>query len=868
MKLPSLFHVAFFAGGILLSIELKKSALLSPRIIIFAALLFLLFGYIALRRNWILAAALFAAGAWLSLGMAASHLERASIPSNLASTLIESGKLDAETALRWRGRLRGDPLQLPWGMRYEIDLDEVESSAGVTPVAGGLRLTCYGAELASAAVPSALAGDRIEVFVRARPIYNFGDPGSFDFRGYLARQNMQLQGSLRNGQLLTIVGHPQLTLFDEFARLRGRFLNSLNDLFASRPDEGALARAMLLGDRSFVERDRVADFQKTGVYHVLVLAGLHVGALAAFFLWAGRRLRLALFPRIFLTLLALASYACIVEDRPPILRAVLMAAVFLSAKLIYRRMDLINVAAISALGILAARPSEITDASFLLSFSAVATIGAIAIPCIARTSEPYRLALDHLSDVTRDVSHPPRVIQFRLEMRAAVAWISARLPRFAAPFGSGFVTHPFRAAIYFWEIVFISAILQLGMLPPLAYYFHRVALAGPFANVPALLLTGLAVPIGFLTLAVSLVSRAVAGWMSTLLGVVFAMLDASVRWFAGWHAASYRIPGPSVALIAIFVGFAVALSAALRLRWDFWRASSAALGLVAAAAIIATHPFPPRLTPQRLELTVLDVGQGDSLFLSFPHGRTMLVDGGGELGTFHSGGMRSGVDVGEDVVSPYLWSRGLKRIDVVALTHAHEDHLGGLPAIFENFRVGELWVGRDIQSAAYRHLLVAARAHGVVIRHLKQGDSFSEDGVSGRVLWPDDLSEGQNAKNDDSLVMRLSDGTETVLLAGDIERPSERRILAEEQPLGVNFLKVAHHGSKTSTTDQFLSAAHPAFAAISVGRDNSFGHPSPEVTERLEAAGVRAYRTDRDGAITASTDGSALSVSTFLHAPK
>jgi competence protein ComEC len=153
-----------------------------------------------------------------------------------------------------------------------------------------------------------------------------------------------------------------------------------------------------------------------------------------------------------------------------------------------------------------------------------------------------------------------------------------------------------------------------------------------------------------------------------------------------------------------------------------------------------------------------------------------------------------------------------------------------------------------------------------VIRHLKQGDTFSEDGVSGNILWPDDLSEGQSAKNDDSLVMRLTDGAESFLLAGDIERPSERKMLAEEQSVGVNFLKVAHHGSKTSSTDPFLSAAHPAFAAISVGGDNIFGHPSPEVTDRLEAAGVRVYRTDRDGAVTASTDGSTLSVSTFLHA--
>src|ERR1700692_4753438 len=141
MKLPSLFPVALFAGGILLSIELKKFALLGPRMFIFAALLFLLFGYITLRRNWIFPAILFAAGAWLSLGMAASNLERASVPPNLASTLIESGRLDAETALRWRGRLRGDPLQMPWGMRYEINLEEVESSVEITPVAGGLRPT-------------------------------------------------------------------------------------------------------------------------------------------------------------------------------------------------------------------------------------------------------------------------------------------------------------------------------------------------------------------------------------------------------------------------------------------------------------------------------------------------------------------------------------------------------------------------------------------------------------------------------------------------------------------------------------------------------------------------------------------------------
>jgi competence protein ComEC len=865
MKLPSLFPVAFFAGGILLSIRLRQSSFLSPRLCVLAVLLFLLFSSLALRRNWIFSAMLFAAGAWLSLGLAASTLERASVPTNLSSALIQSGKLDARTALRWRGRLRSDPLELPWGTRYELSLEEVETSAGARPVSGGLRLTYYRQESPRADPPAARAGDRIEVLARVRPVRNFGDPGSFDYRGYLALQNIQLLGTLRNAQLLTVIGHPRLTVFDWFARARGRFLNSLDDLFAARPDEAALARAMLLGDRSFVDHDRVVDFQKTGVYHVLVLAGLHVGALVAFFLWAGYRLRLGLFPRILLTLLALAAYACVVEDRPPIVRAVLMAGVYLIAKLLYRRVDLLNLAAIAALAILSARPSEMGDSSFLLSFCAVATIGAIAVPWLARSSEPYRLALDHLSDVTRDASHTPRVIQFRMEMRAAAAWLSARLPRFASSFASGMLVRPLRAAIYFADIILLSAVLQLGMLPPLAYYFHRVTLAGPFANVPAVLLTGLVVPIGFLTLAASLVSHAMAGWLAKLLGILLAMLNATVRWIAGWRGASYRIPGPPLVLIALFAALTILLSAAIRLRWNFWRWSSAAVALLATAFLIATYPFPPRLTPHVLQFTMLDVGQGDSLFLSFPRGRTMLVDAGGDLGNFHMGGMRSGLDIGEDVVSPYLWSRGLKRIDVVALTHAHEDHLGGLPAILDNFHVGELWVGRDVQSGAYWHALAVARAHGVLVRHLKQGDSFSEDDVSGSVLWPENLSVGESAKNDDSLVMRLTDGSQSLLLAGDIERPSERSILEDGQTVGVSFLKVAHHGSKTSTTEAFLAAAHPAFAAISVGRDNSFGHPSPEVIERLKAAGARVYRTDRDGAITAVTDGSSLRVNAFLH---
>jgi competence protein ComEC len=542
-----------------------------------------------------------------------------------------------------------------------------------------------------------------------------------------------------------------------------------------------------------------------------------------------------------------------------------MAMLYLFATLLYRRMDLLNVAALAALGILAARPSEITDASFLLSFSSVAIIGALAVPWLEHTSEPYIHGLRHLSDISRDVSHPPRVIQFRIETRAAAAWIAARLPRPAAPFGRSLLVVPLRGGLYLWQLVVISAILQLGMLPPLAYYFHRVTLIGPLVNIPALLLTGLIVPLGLFTLVISLVSRGVAVSLGKLLGFFLAILGKSVQWFAGWHGASYRIPEPPLLLIGTFVVVAAILSVAIRSRrmMPQWIAMVA---LLAAAVIIATHPFAPNLNAKNLEVTVLDVGQGDSLFVTFPGGRTMLVDAGGALGSFHSGGMRSGLDIGEAVVSPYLWSRGLKQIEVVALTHAHQDHLGGLPAVLENFRVQELWVGRDIESAGYQNILAIARQRGVRVIHTKQGDTFTRGVVSGNILWPEDLTENRTAKNDDSLVMRLTDGTQSILLPGDIERPSERKILAENEIISANFLNVAHHGSKTSTIEPFLSKSRPSFAAISAGRDNSFGHPSPEVVEKLKAAGVCVYLTDRDGAITATPDGQTPTVSTFLHA--
>jgi hypothetical protein len=223
MKLPSLWPAVSFAGGILLSGKLAAHLYPAPRLFLLAAAFLLLFGFFLIYKNWLLPAGIAATVAWLCLGCAAAGLERISVPANLASSLIESGKLDSSVALRWRGRLRADPLALPWGTRYEINLDEVESAAGVTRISGGLRVTSYAEEPNAIASPLARAGDRVEVLARALPVRNFGNPGSFDERGTLALQGIHLQGGLRNDRLLTILEHPRLTISNAWPVSAGSF---------------------------------------------------------------------------------------------------------------------------------------------------------------------------------------------------------------------------------------------------------------------------------------------------------------------------------------------------------------------------------------------------------------------------------------------------------------------------------------------------------------------------------------------------------------------------------------------------------------------------------------------------------------------
>jgi competence protein ComEC len=876
MRLPAVAIAAAFAGGILLGLYPAVARNAASFLLLFlsfvTAAVLILTGIFLTRIGRLFPAAIASLISWVFLGFLGVCIAEQPRDADHVTALVEQGRLPLKTPLRWHGFLRDEPTRLPWGYGYEIDLSGVEFDEALHPVRGGLRLS-FTVHPEAALLPDLHAGDEVAVLTEAKQPQVFRDEGAFDRRAYLAQQNIDLVATLRAPELIERIAAPTPTIETILARVRRRLRDEIDELFAGTPQVAGALRAMLLGDRSFVDRSEAADFQKTGVFHVLVVAGLHVGALAFALYWVGRKLRLSRVWTMLFTLSLLGAYVAVVEQRAPVLRAAMMASMVVVGGFFFRRLELLNSAALAALILLAAKPLSLRDSSFQLTFLAIGCIAGLALPWLAKTVQPYVLALRGWRDLTRDAAHEPRATQFRIDLRSLAQWLSSLLPQWIGRPTGDMVVGGLSLTFRVWELLVLTLALQAGMLPLMARDFHRIPLSAPVVNLAAVPLTGLVVPLGFLTLALGLIFPAAGKLLAAPLAWLTALLLHIVQWFAHFHRWSYRIPGPPWWLTVLF--FAAALLLAGEMRWNHPLRRIMVRGLclvfIACALTIAIYPFGEKRTKGRLELTVLDVGQGDSLFVVSPGGKTLLIDGGGAFGGFPGHEEHNGIDPGEEAVSPYLWSRGFQKLDVVALTHAHQDHLGGLTAILENFRVARLWIGREVSSQALARLEELARQRNIPIEHELRGKSFHWDGVDGDFLWPEIPPEevAPTARNNDSLVLRLHYGFETFLLPGDAEKQVEREILAEngDAALRSDVLKIGHHGSKNSTTREFLAAVQPRYGIISAGEDNAYGHPSAELVERLENAGVRILRTDRDGSVHLLTDGSRLEITCFVACP-
>jgi competence protein ComEC len=572
---------------------------------------------------------------------------------------------------------------------------------------------------------------------------------------------------------------------------------------------------------------------------------MHVGLLAGLVFWLARRLKLHDWLATPVTIALTFAYALLTGFGAPVQRALFMTTVFLMARLLSRDRNVLNALGAAALAVLVLSPSAVFEASFQMTFLAIVAIGGIAIPLGERSFLPYANAAENLWDKWIDTSLPPRVAQFRLMLRMFSEAIANVLGHWSRELLPAII----RCSLWALELSLIGVVAEMVMVLPMAVYFHRATMFAVPTNMLSVPLVAILAPTAVVTFCASLISP----WLALLPGSMTALLLHGVKGVIGHvsavHAADLRVPAPAwwVAILAV-VAWAFSCWAVRRSRNWAW----AAVVVLPLVALIVLWPEHSIVTPGMMEVTAIDVGQGDSIFIVSPDGATMLIDAGGPVGAVtEAAEATSRFDVGEEVVSPYLWSRRFRRLDVLALSHAHSDHMGGMPAVLRNFRPRELWVSIDPNSDAYRSLLDEAKDLGVTVRHFYVGNQLAWGGTQITMLAPEaGYVNPREPINNDSLVMRMQYGDASVLLEGDAEAPSEREMLSHGRVAPVTLLKVGHHGSRTSTTQEFFNAAAPKDAVVSVGKGNTFGHPRYEVIERIADARTKLYRTDEFGLTT------------------
>jgi competence protein ComEC len=504
-----------------------------------------------------------------------------------------------------------------------------------------------------------------------------------------------------------------------------------------------------------------------------------------------------------LTVIVLLGYAEVVTAEASVWRATVMAALYFGARMLDHRSPPWNAVAMSAALIVCLQPLDVRNVGFILTFGATAAL---------------------LEAAHRITSMTTRSVVLR--------WFGAS--------------------------VAASTAAELALFPVSASIFSRVTCAGLFLNLVAVPAMGLVQLCGIGVILFDRVDAiaGVAGWMGHMAAMVLVDSARLVDWVP-WLVV--RVPPPPAALlVAYYAGLVLAAFSAGKVR-----IAAGTVAAAAAAAIVTGQPSQWPWTPERspsLKVISFDVGQGDATLLEFDEGSRLLVDAGGIPfggGTF---------DIGSRVLAPALWARGLRRLYALALTHGDPDHIGGAAAVVNDFGPVEVWEGIPVPShRGLQQVLEAAMLGGASIDRRFAGDAVALGGAAIRVLHPSMPDwERPRVRNDDSMVLEVRYGDAAVLLLGDVGAAVERTIVPHLTPARIRILKVAHHGSRTSTSTELVERWRPQIAVISCGRGNTFGHPAPEVVSRLESIGAAIYRTDLDGQVTVETDGRHVRVRTFM----
>jgi competence protein ComEC len=688
------------------------------------------------------------------------------------------------------------------GCRIFLRCERIYGQSGYFPVSG--RILLYVGEGKS----EFLTGDRVRFITKLKKPRNFGLPGEFDYVRYLAYRKVYVTAFVSDIRNLILIKRGACCrlqgITDSVAADIGNFVD------AKVPgEEGSILKALLLGDTGDISDETRENYAKTGVSHILSISGFHVGIVSFFVFYVLSRLcgrseflLLHLNMRRLLLLLTIpfiVFYMFLSGAAPATVRSVIMILAYVAALLLERETDPLNSLILAAVTILLCSPTSLFDISFQLSFLAL--------------------------------------------------WgIIVLVPLFASPFRKSEGMIRYKILIFF----LVSAAATFATLAPVAYYFHRVSFTGLITNFFIVPLVGYgAVVLGFSALPFIFCFP----FLASLLLKVAALPVKASGLIINLLAQLPALPplNPSRTDLLIFYLFLVFITFVSDKKTKLLLSSS----LVVIFLLLKTVSFMSAGSEKVLGITFFSVGQGESSLVSFPDGRKMLVDGGGSL---RDGGM----DVGKRLLAPALWSKGVRRLDYVVLSHPHPDHLKGLLYILENFPVGEFWesgIRTDAdESVELKSILekkhIPIRLINSATKPISIGESLIEPLAP--VIHP---SFSDKDMNDMSLVFRLKFGVFSVLFTGDIGSDTEKSLAGHPERLSCTVLKVAHHGSRFSSCDDFIAATSPEIALISAGYGNSFGLPSARTLDLLYRRGIKIYRTDVDGTVEVSAGKNGWKVS-------
>lgn len=704
----------------------------------------------------------------------------------------------------------------PVGVAYTVTVEEVEGH----PASGKVHVTQRGGS-------APRFGERVQVRGTLKDPQGARVPGGFDQAAYLARQSTYFTVDTGSAKALGPGNLNPLRRAAVAARihLEGVLKATLP------PREAALMAGLLFGSRSELPDDIRQAFKTSGVFHLLAVSGGNVAMIVVPLLAALRRVGLSRRGASGAAIPFVVFFVFLTGAGPSVMRAGLMAVLVLLADVLRREKDAINSLGAAALLLLLWQPGLIFDIGFQLS--AGATLG---ILLFARRFE---------------------------------AWMS---PRFQSVFGE-------KAGAWLASGLSVTFAAQALVEPISLFHFGAFSAIAPLANLMVLTLVEFTVQIGSIAVLVGLALVPVAWLINWLVRLGLFLLVFTTKATASVPGAYLEVGRLPLVWVLVWYGVVAVLAGGRVRQWirarmhhvmDEWRIASRPQRTLAATlcgvllATGVTWGLALAGPPDTLTVSFLDVGQGDAIVVEAPGGRTMLIDGGPAAAPDLAKG-RSGYDAGEDVVLPYLAARGIGRLDYVVLTHPHQDHVGGIPAVLAEMEAGlvlDPGVAHDAQG--YRDTRAIATRKSIPIRRPNAGEvlRLGPDVVLEVLNPPRQPYQGTRSdENSNSIVLRLRYRRISLLLTGDMEEIVEEHLLAKGAPLQADLLKVAHHGSAYSSSPEFLAAVKPRFAVISMGRGNLFGHPDPGTVQRLQQAGAAVYRTDRHGTVIARTDGLTLSLS-------